>query len=108
MQMSFGIMQTVGRKVGLQPPADRDIGTAHIGEDSLDKRIFVLGGVLAVLGIAYGIFTTMNPPDLATRAERACQKEYGNGPGVGSCTVDLIMRGSSDREKVDNAYRNMR
>lgn len=74
----------------------------------MDKRIYVLGAVLAVFGIAYGIFAAMNPPDLATRADRACRKEYGNGPAASSCTIELIMRGSSERERNNNAYRNMR
>jgi hypothetical protein len=74
----------------------------------LDKRYIVLAAVLAAFGATYLLFTTMNPPDLATRAEQACRKEYGNSPGVGSCTVDLIMRGSNDRERTNNAYRNMR
>ncbi|MBR0800653.1 hypothetical protein JQ615_35355 [Bradyrhizobium jicamae] len=64
--------------------------------------------MLAVIGMTVLASNSMNPPDLATRAEPACKKEFGDGPGVGACTVDLIMRGSNQQEKTNDAYRNVR
>jgi hypothetical protein len=75
----------------------------------VDTRFYWLGGVLAVLGIAFWIFTILNPPDITTKAERACKAQYpDNTSAQVDCTIKLIMRASSDREKLDAAYRSMR
>jgi hypothetical protein len=71
----------------------------------VDTRFYWLGGVLAVLGVAYWISSIVNPEDITTKAERACKAQYPNNQSARvDCTVELIMRASSDREKIDAAY----